>query len=82
MSSLSREYEKEVVGYGEDRPGTKIAEQMMTRPDGATMDEIVAATAGRSTMCCDALKAAVIGFASKGRASNTLLREGAGNTIV
>jgi len=30
----------------EDRPGTKIAEQMMTRPDGATMDEIVAATGG------------------------------------
>ena len=30
----------------EDRPGTKIAEQLMTRPDGATMDEIVAATGG------------------------------------
>jgi len=30
----------------EDRPGTKIAEQMMSRPDGATMDEIVAATGG------------------------------------
>jgi antitoxin PrlF len=30
----------------DDRPGTKIAEQLMTRPDGATMDEIVAATGG------------------------------------
>ena len=30
----------------EDRPGTKIAEQMMTRPDVATVDEIVAATGG------------------------------------
>jgi antitoxin PrlF len=27
-------------------PGTEIAEQLMTRPDGATMDEIVAATGG------------------------------------
>ncbi len=27
-------------------PGTKIAERLMTRPDGATMDEIVAATGG------------------------------------
>lgn len=26
--------------------GTKIAERLMTRPDGATMDEIVAATGG------------------------------------
>ena len=30
----------------EDRPGTKIAEQMMSRPDGATMDEVIAATGG------------------------------------
>jgi antitoxin PrlF len=30
----------------DDRPGTKIAEHLMTRPDGATMDEIVAATGG------------------------------------
>lgn len=30
----------------DDRPGTKIAEQLMTRPDGATMDEIAAATGG------------------------------------
>jgi antitoxin PrlF len=30
----------------EDTPGTRIAEQLMTRPDGATMDEIVAATGG------------------------------------
>jgi AbrB family looped-hinge helix DNA binding protein len=30
----------------EDTPGTKLAEQLMTRPDGATMDEIVAATGG------------------------------------
>jgi antitoxin PrlF len=30
----------------DDRLGTKLAEQLMTRPDGATMDEIVAATGG------------------------------------
>ena len=30
----------------ENPPGTKIAEQLMTRPGGATMDEIVAATGG------------------------------------
>ena len=30
----------------DDSPGTKIAEQLMTRPDGATMDEMVAATGG------------------------------------
>lgn len=30
----------------EDAPGTKIAEQLMTRPDGATMDEIITATGG------------------------------------
>lgn len=29
-----------------DAPGTKIAERLMTRPEGATMDEIVAATGG------------------------------------
>lgn len=27
-------------------PGTKIAEKMFTRPEGATMDEIIAATGG------------------------------------
>lgn len=30
----------------ENLPGTKLAERLMTRPDGATMDEIVAATGG------------------------------------
>jgi antitoxin PrlF len=30
----------------ENLPGTKIAERLMTRPDGATMDEIVAKTGG------------------------------------
>jgi AbrB family looped-hinge helix DNA binding protein len=30
----------------EDSPGTKIAEQLMTRPNGATMDEIIAVTGG------------------------------------
>lgn len=30
----------------ENLPGTKLAEQLMTRPAGATMDEIVAATGG------------------------------------
>ncbi|MGA8155242.1 MAG: hypothetical protein WB822_03315, partial [Rhodoplanes sp.] len=27
-------------------PGTKLAEQLLVRPEGATMDEIVAATGG------------------------------------
>jgi AbrB family looped-hinge helix DNA binding protein len=30
----------------DESAGTKIAERLMTRPDGATMDEIVAATGG------------------------------------
>jgi antitoxin PrlF len=30
----------------DDVAGTKIAERLMTRPDGATMDEMVAATGG------------------------------------
>jgi len=30
----------------ENLPGTKVAERLMTRPTGATMDEIVAATGG------------------------------------
>jgi len=30
----------------DDLPGTKKAERLMTRPDGATMDEIAAATGG------------------------------------
>lgn len=30
----------------DDVPGTKIAERLITRPDGATMDEIIAATGG------------------------------------
>lgn len=30
----------------ENLPGTKVAEQLMTRPAGATMDEIIAATGG------------------------------------
>ena len=30
----------------DDRPGSELAERLMTRPDGATMDEMVAATGG------------------------------------
>lgn len=30
----------------QDLPGTRIAERLMARPEGATMDEIVAATGG------------------------------------
>jgi antitoxin PrlF len=29
-----------------DEPGSKIAERLVTRPDGATMDEVIAATGG------------------------------------
>jgi len=30
----------------EDRPGTKVAEQLFTRPEGATMKEVIFATGG------------------------------------
>jgi AbrB family looped-hinge helix DNA binding protein len=30
----------------ENLPGTKLAEKLVTRPDGATMDELIAATGG------------------------------------
>ena len=34
------------MAMDENLPGTKVAERLMTRSDGATMDEIVAATGG------------------------------------
>jgi len=38
-------------------PGTKIAERLFSRPEGATMEEVVAATGGRQHNLLERLKA-------------------------